>query len=111
MQNLGYENEVVKVKNGYARNFLIPQGMAILATSTNKKILAEVNKQKSFKEHSIRSFLKSVLKPVLQVRFSVRLTQSRLLMPLKLNMVMKLINVKSLLTAIPSKNWVHTNQQ
>ena len=39
MQNLGYENEVVKVKNGYARNFLIPQGMAILATSTNKKIL------------------------------------------------------------------------
>jgi len=54
MQNLGYENEVVKVKNGYARNFLIPQGMAILATSTNKKILAEVNKQKSFKEQKLR---------------------------------------------------------
>ncbi len=54
MQNLGYENEVVKVKNGYARNYLIPQGMAILATSTNKKILAEVNKQKSFKEQKLR---------------------------------------------------------
>jgi len=54
MQNLGYENEVVKVKNGYARNFLLPQGMAILATSTNKKILAEVNKQKSFKEQKLR---------------------------------------------------------
>jgi large subunit ribosomal protein L9 len=54
MLNLGYENEVVKVKNGYARNYLIPQGMAILATSTNKKILAEVNKQKSFKEQKLR---------------------------------------------------------
>ena len=54
MLNLGYENEVVKVKNGYDRNYLIPQGMAILATSTNKKILAEVNKQKSFKEQKLR---------------------------------------------------------
>jgi len=55
MENLGYENEVVKVKNGYARNYLIPKGMAILATGTNKKILAEVNKQKSFKEQKLRN--------------------------------------------------------
>jgi len=53
--NLGFENDVVKVKSGYARNYLIPKGMAILATETNKKVLAEVQKQKSFKEEKLRS--------------------------------------------------------
>jgi large subunit ribosomal protein L9 len=47
--NLGYVNDKVNVKPGYARNFLIPQGIAILATDTNKKILAENLKQKAFK--------------------------------------------------------------
>jgi large subunit ribosomal protein L9 len=47
--NLGYINDKVNVKPGYARNFLIPQGIAVLATETNKKILAENLKQKAFK--------------------------------------------------------------
>lgn len=47
--NLGYINDKVNVKPGYARNFLIPQGIAILATETNRKILAENLKQKAFK--------------------------------------------------------------
>jgi large subunit ribosomal protein L9 len=47
--NLGYTNDKVNVKPGYGRNFLIPQGIAILATDTNKKILAENLKQKAFK--------------------------------------------------------------
>jgi large subunit ribosomal protein L9 len=51
--NLGYTNEKVNVKPGYGRNFLIPKGMAILATSTNKKILAENLKQKAFKADKI----------------------------------------------------------
>ncbi len=55
IENLGYENDVVKVKNGYARNYLIPKGMAMLATETNKKVLAEVQKQKSFKEEKLRT--------------------------------------------------------
>lgn len=54
VENLGYENEIVKVKNGYARNYLIPQGLAILATETNRKVLAEVQRQKSFKEQKLR---------------------------------------------------------
>ncbi len=54
VDNLGYENEIVKVKNGYARNYLIPQGLAILATETNRKVLAEVQRQKSFKEQKLR---------------------------------------------------------
>ncbi len=51
--NLGYVNEKVNVKPGYARNFLIPQGIAILATGTNKKILAENLKQKAFKADKV----------------------------------------------------------
>ncbi|MBE0638685.1 MAG: 50S ribosomal protein L9 [Bacteroidales bacterium] len=54
VDNLGYQNEIVKVKNGYARNYLIPQGLAILATETNRKVLAEVQRQKSFKEQKLR---------------------------------------------------------
>ncbi len=47
--NLGYINEVVVVRDGYARNYLIPQGIAIMATPSAKKVLAETLKQKSFK--------------------------------------------------------------
>ncbi|MCD4680000.1 MAG: 50S ribosomal protein L9 [Bacteroidales bacterium] len=50
---LGYTNDLINVKDGYARNYLIPQGYAILATETNKKIRTENLKQKSFKEEKI----------------------------------------------------------
>lgn len=53
IQGLGYSNDIVKVKAGYARNYLIPKGMAIAATETNRKIQAEDIKQKSFKEEKI----------------------------------------------------------
>jgi len=52
---LGYINDIINVKNGYARNFLIPRGFAIQATTQNEKILAEVLKQKSHKEEKIRN--------------------------------------------------------
>jgi large subunit ribosomal protein L9 len=42
---LGYKNDVVNVKPGYGRNYLIPQGFAVMATGSNKKILAENIKQ------------------------------------------------------------------
>ena len=51
---LGYADELVKVKSGYGRNYLIPQGHAILATETNKKVLAENLKQRAFKEEKIK---------------------------------------------------------
>ena len=53
MQGLGYTNDIVKVKTGFARNYLIPKGFAISATETNRKVLAENLKQKSFKEDKI----------------------------------------------------------
>ena len=53
VQNLGFKDEIVNVKNGYGRNFLIPQGKAIIATESARKILAENLKQRAFKEKSI----------------------------------------------------------
>ena len=50
VNKLGYANDIVKVKPGYGRNFLIPQGYAVLATASAKKAHAEVLKQKSHKE-------------------------------------------------------------
>ncbi len=53
--NLGYASDVVKVKNGYGRNFLIPQGYAILATPSAVKVNAENKKQRAHKEEKIKS--------------------------------------------------------
>ena len=53
VQNLGFKDEIVSVKNGYGRNFLIPQGKAILATVSAKKVLEENLRQRAFKEKSI----------------------------------------------------------
>ncbi len=55
VQNLGYTDDIVEVKNGYARNYLIPQGFAIAANESNKKILAEVSKQRAYKIDKIRN--------------------------------------------------------
>jgi large subunit ribosomal protein L9 len=52
VDNLGFTDDLVDVKPGYGRNFLIPQGLAIMATSGAKKQLAETIKQRSFKEQS-----------------------------------------------------------
>lgn len=55
VNKLGYANDIVTVKAGYARNYLIPQGMAIVANEQNRKILAETLKQKAFKEEKLRN--------------------------------------------------------
>ena len=47
--NLGYKDDIITVKDGYGRNFLIPTGKAILATSSAKKVLAENLKQRAHK--------------------------------------------------------------
>ena len=50
VENLGFIDDIVEVKNGYGRNFLIPQGAGILATASAKKVLAENLKQRAYKE-------------------------------------------------------------
>jgi large subunit ribosomal protein L9 len=53
VQNLGFKDDVVVVKNGYGRNYLIPQGHAHLATPSAKKVLAENLKQRAHKEAKV----------------------------------------------------------
>ena len=55
VQNLGFKDDVVNVKNGYGRNFLIPQGFAHLATASAKKVSAENLKQRAHKEAKVVS--------------------------------------------------------
>jgi len=59
---LGYKNDLVKVKDGYARNYLIPKGMAEIATQSGKKVLAELKKQQSFKEEKIKNEAETMAK-------------------------------------------------
>lgn len=50
VENLGFTDDIVQVKNGYGRNYLIPQGFGILATDSAKKVLAENLRQRAHKE-------------------------------------------------------------
>lgn len=52
--NLGYKNDIVTVKNGYGRNFLIPTGKAVIASPSAKKMLAEDLKQREHKLAKIK---------------------------------------------------------
>ncbi|WP_297765156.1 50S ribosomal protein L9 [uncultured Muriicola sp.] len=53
VQNLGFKDDLVSVKNGFGRNYLIPQGLATMATPSAKKVLAENLRQKAHKEKKI----------------------------------------------------------
>jgi len=53
VENLGFADDLVNVKNGYGRNFLIPNGHAVLATTSQKKMLAETLKQRAHKEQKV----------------------------------------------------------
>ncbi len=53
--SLGFKDDVVNVKKGYARNFLIPQGKAVIASESAKKILAENQKQRAHKLAQIKA--------------------------------------------------------
>ena len=52
--NLGYKDDIVTVKDGYGRNFLIPQGKAVIASESAKKVLAENLKQRAHKLAKIK---------------------------------------------------------
>ena len=55
VKHLGDKDELVKVKPGYARNFLIPRGLAIMADASKKKELAETLKQRAHKEEKLKT--------------------------------------------------------
>ncbi|MCF6169818.1 MAG: 50S ribosomal protein L9 [Bacteroidales bacterium] len=59
---VGYKNDLLTVKDGYGRNYLIPKKMAVIATESNKKQLAELKKQQSFKQEKIRKEAEALAK-------------------------------------------------
>ena len=53
VENVGFKDDLVSVKNGYGRNYLIPRGFGLLATDSAKKVLAENLKQRAHKEAKV----------------------------------------------------------
>lgn len=71
MGTLGYKDDVVSVKDGYARNFLIPQGFAINATVAAKKQHAEILKQRQHKEEKIRKEAAALAEKLADVKLTI----------------------------------------
>lgn len=69
--NLGHKDDVVKVKPGYGRNFLMPKGLAILATPSAKKVHAENIKQRAHKENKMRGDASEVAKRLEKVSLKI----------------------------------------
>ena len=80
VENLGFKDDLVVVKNGYGRNFLIPQGKAILATISAKKVLAEKLKQSQVKEKQAIEEAKKIVKKLekLELKISAKSENDKL---------------------------------
>lgn len=72
VENLGHRDDIVNVKPGYGRNYLIPQGFAILATETAKKIHAENMKQRAHKEAKLRQEAESLAAKMENVELTIQ---------------------------------------
>ncbi len=55
IEKLGFTHDTITVKDGYARNYLIPRGMAVIANPTNRKVVAEIQRQQSFKAEKVKT--------------------------------------------------------
>ena len=71
VESLGEVNDVVNVKNGYGRNYLIPRGFALIANETNKKILAENTKQQQHKAEAVYKEAKESAEKINKATLSV----------------------------------------
>ncbi|HLP14341.1 MAG TPA: 50S ribosomal protein L9 [Flavobacteriales bacterium] len=71
IDKLGYKDEVVKVKPGYARNYLLPRDLALVATDSTKKILAENLKQRAHKEAKVKAEAEKVAAKLREISIKV----------------------------------------
>ena len=69
---LGYKNDIVNVKAGYGRNYLIPQGKGVIASESAKKVLAEELKQKAVKLAKIKAEAEALAEKLKAVGKSIR---------------------------------------
>ena len=72
IKGLGYKNDLVSVKPGYGRNYLIPQGFAVLATGSNKKILTENIKQAAHKAEKIKTEAENIAARLAEVTLEIK---------------------------------------
>jgi large subunit ribosomal protein L9 len=72
IKGLGYKNDLVSVKPGYGRNYLIPQGFAVLATGSNKKILAENIKQAAHKAEKIKTEAENIAAKLTETTLEIK---------------------------------------
>lgn len=71
MQPLGFKDEIVSVKNGYGRNYLIPQGIAILATESAKKMHEETIKQRAKKDAKLKADAEAIAAKIAELTVKV----------------------------------------
>ena len=72
IKGLGYKNDIVNVRPGHGRNFLIPRGMAIEATSSNKKVVAENVKQAAHKAEKIKKDAEAIAEKISSVSLEIK---------------------------------------
>ncbi|MDA0196974.1 MAG: 50S ribosomal protein L9 [Bacteroidetes bacterium] len=72
IQGLGYRYDVVKVKDGFGRNFLIPQGMAIVASKSNRKMIDENIRQAAHKAEKLRQDAQSIADSIGDIVLEIR---------------------------------------
>ena len=71
VEKLGFKNDIVTVKNGYGLNYLIPQGKAVLATVSAKKVLAENLKQQAHKEAKVKEEAEALAAKIAKVTIKI----------------------------------------
>ena len=71
MPNLGHKDDIIAVKDGYARNYLIPKGFAINATAQNKKVHEEILRQRSHKEEQLKEAAMELAEKLKEVSLSI----------------------------------------
>ncbi len=71
MPNLGHKDDIITVKNGYARNYLIPKGLAINATAQNKKVHEEILRQRAHKEEQLKDAALELAEKLKKVSLSI----------------------------------------
>lgn len=69
--NLGYKNDIVTVKSGYGRNYLIPTGKAVIATESALKVLAENAKQRAHKLAKIKADAEALAAQLAEVKLTI----------------------------------------
>ena len=69
--NLGYKNDIVNVKSGYGRNYLIPTGKAVIASPSAKKMLAEELKQRAHKLEKIKQDAEAIAESLKDVTLTI----------------------------------------